>query len=125
MSRRALHAGSSARVGDRASPGHRGRLRDHGRTTRRTMLASGQVGPLPDDQSRVVTVSIGVADLRSTGEMTSSALLRAADQALYQAKAKGKNQVVVASLERAGSHGRTVGALIESCLRTSVRVTAR
>jgi diguanylate cyclase (GGDEF)-like protein len=61
----------------------------------RTMLASGQVGPLPDDPSRAVTVSIGVADLRSTGEMTSGALLRAADQALYQAKAKGKNQVVV------------------------------
>jgi diguanylate cyclase (GGDEF)-like protein len=55
------------------------------------IIAAQQAGGVP----RTVTVSIGVALL--TAEMLdASALLRAADAALYEAKHSGKNSVVVA-----------------------------
>jgi diguanylate cyclase (GGDEF)-like protein len=43
-----------------------------------------------------VTVSIGVAEVQLTGEVPEQ-LIRRADAALYQAKAAGRNQVVVAA----------------------------
>ena len=48
-----------------------------------------------------ITVSIGVA--RGTGQSTVDALLAAADQALYQAKAGGRNRVAYASQDDRGS----------------------
>jgi diguanylate cyclase (GGDEF)-like protein len=44
----------------------------------------------------VVTASIGVAVLVPAGDDSHEALIRAADQALYQAKARGRNQAVLA-----------------------------
>jgi len=54
----------------------------------------GFAGPAP-----VVTVSIGVAGLRSD-EPSADALVQAADEALYAAKRLGKDRVVVAPIER-------------------------
>ena len=51
----------------------------------------------------VVTVSAGVAVLEPTGKKNRRELLRAADAALYAAKAKGKNTVV----HSAGAEGAT------------------
>ena len=48
-----------------------------------------------------ITVSIGVA--RGTGQSTVDALLAAADEALYQAKAGGRNRVAYASQDGRGS----------------------
>lgn len=55
-----------------------------------------RAGPIP------VTVSIGVA--RGTGQSTVDALLAAADVALYQAKAAGRNRVVCEAVPR-GDNG--------------------
>ncbi|MBX7257098.1 MAG: sensor domain-containing diguanylate cyclase [Candidatus Hydrogenedentes bacterium] len=44
-----------------------------------------------------VTVSIGIGELEHDKMMDCEALIRAADIALYEAKARGKNQVVVAN----------------------------
>jgi two-component system cell cycle response regulator len=46
-------------------------------------------------KERPVTISVGVAGLDSDTMKTSSDLLRAADTALYEAKNRGKNRVVV------------------------------
>jgi diguanylate cyclase (GGDEF)-like protein len=54
----------------------------------RASAAEIQVPDLP-----VVTISIGVAQHQS--EETTESLLRRADTALYQAKAAGRNRVVV------------------------------
>ena len=52
------------------------------------------------DGSTVTTVSIGVASLAPAVTMESSILLRAADKALYAAKANGRNQSVLASFPK-------------------------
>lgn len=61
--------------------------------------------PLADASVRV-TVSIGVADLRSLspGKRDSRSLIEAADRALYQAKGSGRNRC---ALWDASSHGHT------------------
>jgi diguanylate cyclase (GGDEF)-like protein len=51
-----------------------------------------------------ITVSIGVA--RGTGQSTVDALLAAADEALYQAKAGGRNRVAYAGQDDRGSRVR-------------------
>jgi len=43
--------------------------------------------------SKYVTVSIGVSSFRPQADSEKTALMRAADRALYQAKVAGRNQV--------------------------------
>lgn len=49
----------------------------------------------PNPRHRVVTVSVGAAIVAPSAEDDKRALLRSADQALYQAKAAGRNQCIV------------------------------
>lgn len=58
---------------------------------------------LDDGRSVTLTMSVGVAIYPDHGE-NASQLIAAADQAMYQAKAQGRNRVVVASPEKA-DHG--------------------
>jgi diguanylate cyclase (GGDEF)-like protein len=51
--------------------------------------------PVDDDHSVRVTASFGVAGLQTT--QSGDDLLRAADAALYRAKADGKNRVATSS----------------------------
>jgi diguanylate cyclase (GGDEF)-like protein len=60
----------------------------------RAMVAAVTV-PVGDAVVRV-TVSAGVASCRTSGAATADALLAAADQALYRAKARGRNRVEAA-----------------------------
>lgn len=56
------------------------------------MLESGV--PHPDNDGGVVTVSIGVATMLPKAGDEPSALVEAADAAVYQAKESGRNRVV-------------------------------
>lgn len=49
----------------------------------------------PNDEDKYVTVSIGVATLTPTSLNTKEELIQIADQALYDAKSKGRNKVIV------------------------------
>jgi diguanylate cyclase (GGDEF)-like protein len=51
----------------------------------RKALAGRRIGPYS------ITVSIGVADLKSSQDRTLESLCDAADRALYQAKSRGRN----------------------------------
>ncbi len=50
----------------------------------------------PHATQRTVTVSIGIASSEHIKQYDASALIRAADRALYHAKANGRNQIVLA-----------------------------
>jgi diguanylate cyclase (GGDEF)-like protein len=52
------------------------------------------------DGPTVTTVSIGVASLTPSAAMDWSILLKAADKALYAAKANGRNQSVLANIPK-------------------------
>ncbi|TAK92667.1 MAG: GGDEF domain-containing protein, partial [Aquabacterium sp.] len=53
--------------------------------------------------SHFVTVSVGVVSCKADFQMKSSALISAADQALYQAKHEGRNRVCVVDAKAAAS----------------------
>ena len=55
--------------------------------------------------SHFVTVSVGVASCRVDFLLKSSALIAAADQALYQAKHEGRNRVCTQDVGQAASAG--------------------
>ena len=65
------------------------------RTRRR--LAEADMSMIFGTPERKITASIGIADTLRFPRSTTGALLRLADQALYHAKAAGRNQVVAAS----------------------------
>jgi diguanylate cyclase (GGDEF)-like protein len=48
-------------------------------------------------ETATTTVSIGVASLVPSGHMEWTAMVRAADEALYAAKASGRNRTVLAA----------------------------
>ncbi|MBK8065701.1 MAG: diguanylate cyclase [Betaproteobacteria bacterium] len=52
-----------------------------------------------------ITVSIGVATLAPTGSATLESLVMRADAALYQAKRRGRNRVVIAAPEASPAPG--------------------
>ena len=66
----------------------------------RAMLESQDVGDAT--RSYRVTVSIGIAELGACGADNSQALLRAADNAMYLAKHRGRNQVALWSADMTG-----------------------
>ena len=80
-------------------------LLPHTDTSRATQLAQNiqlalEELRIPHEQSRVssaVTCSMGIAATLPTAGNTAESLITAADQALYQAKAQGRNQYVITS----------------------------
>jgi diguanylate cyclase (GGDEF)-like protein len=64
-----------------------------GEQLRDAVVALGRVHE--DSELGLLSVSVGIALMKPTPGQSSAALLRAADTALYQAKEKGRNRVVV------------------------------
>lgn len=62
----------------------------------RRHLAGADMSMIFGTAERRITASIGVVDTRQFPEADTQALIRLADQALYQAKSEGRNRVVVA-----------------------------
>ncbi len=60
-----------------------------------------EVPVIVDDAAIRMTCSIGIAAMRATPALSVESLLRAADAALYRAKAEGRDRIVVAD-ERVG-----------------------
>ncbi len=82
---------------------------EHIRETIMVMPIHYREGELPG-----VTVSVGVA--AASAETDASVLLSRADAALYQAKAKGRNQLVVAATDSASAGGPCKDAPIGASL---------
>lgn len=72
------------------------------------------------DMPATVTVSVGLAALRLDESLSS--LVNRADQALYQAKADGRNQVVLAEGDELDEH--SLAPVSNMVIRTTRRITA-
>ncbi|MCC7166017.1 MAG: diguanylate cyclase [Rhodospirillales bacterium] len=70
---------------------------------------AGLVTPHDRSAAGIVTVSVGVAALRPTDALDMGELVHQADQALYQAKALGRNRVVAAGTDELSSIPRKQG----------------
>ncbi|MFW2373019.1 MAG: GGDEF domain-containing protein [Gammaproteobacteria bacterium] len=66
----------------------------------RQALQESQLQAGNEDVSPWLTVSIGVASTIAQAEQSSSALVRAADQCLYQSKSQGRNRVTTSRLDQ-------------------------
>jgi diguanylate cyclase (GGDEF)-like protein len=67
----------------------------------RRIMANIQALEIAHDDSPVaprVTVSLGIAHVGNETQMEAEALLKLADQALYQAKNQGRNRIMVNTL---------------------------
>jgi diguanylate cyclase (GGDEF)-like protein len=84
----------------------------------RQKVASGPVH-LDEDRWAAVTVSVGAAMYPVDGE-TPGELMSAADQALYLAKAHGRNRVVLAGTQKPGDTGPAGAPLLRSTDRTAM-----
>ncbi|WP_122420763.1 GGDEF domain-containing protein [Pseudomonas viridiflava] len=67
------------------------------RPTTRTGIISSTTGLIPAIDNGAVTVSIGAMTVDNAAGMTPQAMLKSADNALYEAKHLGRNQVCFAT----------------------------
>jgi len=65
----------------------------------RRLLADADMSKVFDTNTHGITASFGIIDTREFPDSDAATLLRAADQALYRAKAGGRNRVVMARRE--------------------------
>ena len=63
-------------------------------------LAEEDIVNLASPLGERVTVSIGLASMVPSSDQTASELIAAADQALYEAKKSGRNQIAIAVIEQ-------------------------
>nr|MBA2693751.1 diguanylate cyclase [Rubrobacter sp.] len=52
------------------------------------------------ERPEIITISIGLAELRPGDRKSPESLLKEADEALYEAKEKGRNRVMVNGVRR-------------------------
>jgi len=68
----------------------------------RLRKVSEQMGALPEGSAEKVTISVGVSEFTTT-DVSIENVMKRADAALYDAKRKGRNRVIVSCLEVVGS----------------------
>lgn len=70
-------------------------------------LAAEDIGNLSSPLAERVTVSIGLASMVPGNDQSASELIAAADQALYEAKEAGRNQIAIAVIETPDSESNS------------------